>query len=83
MIKAVIDRFEGDIAVLLIGEKEERKEVLRKILPRKAKEGHWLQLDVEDGEVIKAVIDEDETTKTKERIAEKLARLRRGDQLKK
>ena len=83
MIKAVIDQFEGDIAVLLTGDNEERKDVPRKILPEKAKEGHWLQVEIQNGEVIKAVIDENETTKTKQRIAEKLEHLRKGDQLKK
>jgi len=83
MIKAVIDRFEGDIAVLLTGDNGERKDVSRTILPRKAKEGHWLQVEIQNGEVIKAVIDENETTNAKQRIAEKLEHLRKGDQLKK
>jgi hypothetical protein len=42
--KAVIDRFEGDIAVLIVGNDEKRMEVPRKLLPNKAKEGHWLQV---------------------------------------
>lgn len=82
MIKAVVDRFEGDIAVLLTGDNEERKDVPRKILPKKVKEGHWLQVEIQSGEVIKAIIDENDTTKAKQRISEKLARLRKGDQLK-
>ncbi len=77
--KAVIDRFEGDKAVLLVGEEEDRLIIPRASLPSGAMEGMWLQADVEDGCVLSATIDEAETAKAKERIAEKLARLRRGE----
>ena len=77
--KAVIDRFEGDKAVLLVGEEEDRLIVPRSLLPSGVKEGDWLQVEVEDDRVLSAVIDEDETAQAKQRIAEKLARLRRGD----
>lgn len=76
--KAVIDRFEGDKAVLLVGEEEDKLIVPRASLPNGAKDGVWLQVDVEDDRVLSAEIDEAETAKAKERIAEKLARLRRG-----
>jgi hypothetical protein len=36
-------------------------------------------VDVEDDRVLSAIFDEDETARVKQRIAEKLARLRRGD----
>jgi hypothetical protein len=78
--KAVIDRFEGDKAVLFIG--EEQVVVSRSLLPRKAKEGHWLLVELEDGKLMTAAIDEEETARVKERVAEKLAALRRGDHLK-
>jgi hypothetical protein len=77
--KAVIDRFEDDKAVLLVGEEEERLIVPRAILPSEAKEGLWLRVDVEDDHILTATIDETETAKAKERIADKLARLRRGE----
>ena len=79
--KAVIDRFEGDQAVLLVGEDEDQLIVPRAFLPTGVKEGQWLQVDVEDDRVLSAVIDEAETAKAKERIAEKLERLRRGEHL--
>jgi Protein of unknown function (DUF3006) len=79
MIKAVIDRFEGDMAVLLVGDDGERKDVARNLLPKKAKEGHWLLIEIRDSKVISAKIDLEETARVQERIAEKLARLRRGD----
>jgi hypothetical protein len=77
--KAVIDRYEGDKAVLLVGEEEDKLLVPRTSLPPGAKEGQWLQVDVEDDRVLSVALDEDETKKAKERIAEKLARLRRGE----
>ena len=82
-MKSVIDRFEGKFAVLIVGEDEQRITVLKKLLPRRSREGSWLQLEIQNGEVISAVIDEEETANAKARIAEKLARLRRGNHLKK
>ena len=76
--KAVIDHFEGELAVLLLGDNDERLVAPRKSLPCGAGEGQWLQVDVEDGVVVSAVIDEEETARAKQRIAEKLERLRRG-----
>jgi len=83
MMKATIDRFEGKFAVLILGEDEQRMNVLKKLLPKKSREGSWLQVEIQNGEVTSAVIDEEETANAKQRIAEKLARLRRGDHLKK
>jgi hypothetical protein len=77
--KAVVDRFEDDKAVVLVGEEEDRLVVPRSSLPPGVKEGDWLQVDVEDDRVLSAALDEDETTQAKQRIAEKLARLRRGE----
>jgi len=77
--KAVIDRFEGDFAVLLFDEGENQLVVPRKSLPRRAKEGTWLKVDMEGTLVKSAVIDEEETARAKQRIAEKLEKLRRGD----
>jgi hypothetical protein len=78
-MKAVIDRFEGDWAVLLLEGGQERLNVPRGALPKKSKEGSWLQVEIEDGQVRKAILDEEETTRARERIAEKLERLRRGE----
>jgi hypothetical protein len=83
MMKAVIDRFEGEFAVLIVGEDEQRLNVLKALLPKLSREGSWLQVDIQNGEVISAVLDEAETTNAKQRIADKLALLRRGDHLKK
>ena len=78
-VKAVIDRFEGDKAVILVGDEEERLVVDRKQLPPGAREGEWLRAEVRDDVLIRAEIDDEETGRTKKRIADKLARLRRGE----
>jgi hypothetical protein len=78
--KAVIDRFEEDIAVLIVG--EDRLNVPRASLPPGVKEGQWLQIELEGKRFISAVMDDEETTRVKKRIAEKRARLKRGDHLK-
>ena len=78
-VKAVIDRFEDDKAVVLVGEEKDRLVVPRVDLPSGAKEGDWLIADVEDDRILSAELDQDETARAKERIAEKLARLRRGE----
>ena len=82
-MKAVIDRFEGDLAVLILEGSQERLNVARELLPKKSREGNWLQVEMEDGEVRKAVIDEEQTARAKKRIEEKLERLRRGEHRKK
>jgi hypothetical protein len=77
--KAVIDRFEGDKAVLLVVEEQDRLVVLKSFLPKGAKEGDWLKVDVEDDRVLSVAIDSDKTATAKSRIADKLAKLRRGE----
>lgn len=79
--KAVIDRFEDGWAVLLVGEEERRLSVPRKQLPRGVREGHWLQVELEGDTLLSATIDQEGTAQARKRIAEKLARLRRGDHL--
>jgi hypothetical protein len=81
-MKAVIDRFEAEFAVLIAGEDEHQLIVLRSLLPQGAKEGQWLLLDVVGGEVRNVTCDDKETGAAKQRITDKLAALRRGDQLK-
>lgn len=80
--KAVIDRFEESQAVLLVGEQERKLIVSRKDLPRGAKEGSWLKIELEGERLLSAMIDEDETVRAKQRIADKLERLKRGEHLK-
>jgi len=44
-MKAVIDRIEGNLAVLLVGDKETPLNVPLFLLPEKVKEGTWLHLE--------------------------------------
>ena len=76
---AVIDRFEGDQAVLLVGESERQVVVARNALPKGSREGHWLQVEFAGDKLARVTIDEAGTARAKERIAQKLERLRRGD----
>ncbi len=78
-VKAVIDRFEGEKALLIVGQEEDKLVVLRSLLPVGAKEGDWLQVDLEDDRILSAEMDEAETARAEERIAGKLERLRRGE----
>lgn len=77
--KVVVDRFEGDLAVLLLQEGQEQLVVSRKSLPPETKEGDWLQVVIENGTLVSAVLDAEETARANQRIAEKLDRLRRGE----
>jgi hypothetical protein len=86
-IKAVIDRFEEDMAVILLVDDDQKLIVPREELPSDAAEGHWLILDFEDqpgqSPLLEANIDEEETEHVRKRISDKLNRLRRGDHLEK
>nr|WP_044200721.1 DUF3006 domain-containing protein [Oscillochloris trichoides] len=76
---AVIDRYEGRLAVLLVGPQQEQYDVPRKQLPRHARPGTWLRIVLNGAEVVVAEIDAEATAAAQARIAEKLARLRRGE----
>jgi len=78
---AVIDRFEGATAVLLVGDERRVLNVLRDALPTGAREGMWLNITLEGGMVTQALLDENATERARQRIQEKLDRLRRGDHL--
>ena len=80
-LRGVIDRFEGDWAVIELGDENEPLNLSPKLVPRRAKEGDYLQLDFEDGQVTQVVLDADATQMARKRIQDKLERLRRGDHL--
>lgn len=46
MVKAVIDRFESDKAVLLFGDAERRGVFPKECLPGSVKEGDYLQIEI-------------------------------------
>lgn len=76
--KAVIDRFEGDLAVLLLPDGDQRLNLPRKLLPPKAKEGSWLTLEMIGGEPRNIKLDPQATASARQRITAKLARLRKS-----
>lgn len=46
-MKAVIDRFEEDYAVVLVGNDEVKVDIPKKLLPKGAQEGSWLTISME------------------------------------
>jgi hypothetical protein len=82
MEHAVIDRFEGKIAVLLIDDEERQVDVPTDQLPVGVREGHHLQIELEGNRVIQVQVDEEAAERARKRIDDKLNRLRRGEHLK-
>ena len=82
--KAVVDRIEeGKHAVLLVGEDEQEFIVPVDRLPDGVKSGSWLRVGVEGSELTILGTDQGEEDAAKQRIGDKLARLRqRGSGLK-
>jgi hypothetical protein len=66
-MKAVIDRIEGDLAVLLVGERQEMLNVPLYMLPEGATEGSWL--------IIRFSLDEEATNQQYRRNKSLLERL--------
>lgn len=75
--KAVIDRFEGSKAVLLVGSEQDRYVVEKSKLPATAKPGDWLKVDIRDDHIFSVEADKDETAAAEKRIAGKLDQLRK------
>lgn len=46
-MKAVVDRIENDIAILLCGDSEEKVNIPLKLLPEGIQEGSWLNINFE------------------------------------
>jgi len=67
-MKAVIDRFEGDYAVVLFGDEEIRADVPRALLPPGAREGSWLKVSFE--------LDPEGEAEQRERISKLLDKLK-------
>ena len=82
MKRAVIDRIETDMAVLLIGEEQQQFDIPRQQLPSKATEGTWLLVELVANQLASVQIDKATTEMTHRRIQKKLAQLRRGLHLK-
>jgi hypothetical protein len=57
--------------------------VLKKSLPAQSKEGDWLEVELMDGKIVSATLDDEETEEARARIAAKFERLKKGEHLKK
>ena len=71
-MKAVIDRFEGDFAIVLFGNEEIKVDIPKELLPKGSKEGSWLKVYFE--------LDLEETKKREDRIKAKLEKLKKKGQ---
>ena len=67
--------------LLLLEGEDTAVNVPRQQLPRKTCEGDYLQIELVDGQVVKAELDPKATEQARVRIQAKLERLRRGDHL--
>jgi hypothetical protein len=74
--KAVIDRFEGNLAVIVFEKNEKRMIYLKNNLPKGAKEGDWLLIEIQDDKIIKIDIDFQLKEDAKRRITGKMEKLR-------
>lgn len=68
-MKAVIDRLEGNFAVLLFDEEEIKVALPRQLLPAGAREGSWLTVNLE--------LDQERTQKQEEKIVGLLDKLKK------
>ncbi len=69
LMRAVIDRFEGDLAVILLGDEEVQVELPARYLPEGAREGSILRVTFE--------VDAAETTDVRQRMQDRIDRLKR------
>ena len=76
---AVVDRIEDSNAILLVGDEQDRLVVPISDLPAGTKTGSWLEVDLADDRILSATLDLAATEAAKQRIAEKLAKLRHGE----
>ncbi|MCS7207229.1 MAG: DUF3006 domain-containing protein [Dehalococcoidia bacterium] len=73
--KAAVDRIEGNLAVLLVGEEEREMVVPLAHLPQALEAGDWLVVEIENGRLVSAQRDPQETQARRQRIQAKLQRL--------
>ena len=75
--KAVIDRIvDGQTAVIIVGAGETQHHYPADKLPEGAKEGSWLKVQIESGEITSVEINNQETDLVRKRIQSKMERLR-------
>lgn len=78
MEKAVIDRIvDGKTAVILVGDNEREHHYPADKLPKGAREGIWLRVQLAGGEIMSLQVDQEETEAVRRRVQEKMDRLHR------
>jgi hypothetical protein len=83
MRKAVLDRFEEQMAVFILDDTGEPLSCPRNELAPEISEGDHVLLQIEGDQIQAMLPDEGATEDARKRIQEKLERLRRGDHLNK
>jgi hypothetical protein len=83
MQQAVVERFEDGQVVLWLPEGDQYVTVARSALSTSVHEGDYLQVELEGDQLIHVEHDPDATEAARQRIADKMARLRRGEHLRK
>ena len=81
MVRAVVDRFEGQFAVLIVEGQSKPVDVPSDRLPNGIHEGDHLQVEFQDDQLIDIQRDPEATEQARRRIQDKVNRLRRGDHL--
>lgn len=75
MERAVIDRVDEGLAVLLVGDEERQVVVPLAKLPTGVGPGDWLGVTLERGQLVQAVPDAGETARRRARIQAKMDRI--------
>lgn len=75
MERAVIDRVDEGLAVLLVGDEERQVVVPLAKLPTGVGPGDWLRVTLERGQLVQAVPDAGETARRGARIQAKMDRI--------
>lgn len=68
-MEAVVDRFEGEYAVLLFGDNEIKVNFPKELLPEGTREGSWLKVNFE--------LNQERTIKQEEKISKLLNKLKK------
>jgi hypothetical protein len=77
-IKAAVDRFEGDMAILVFADGLTTLPISKDVLPQGIKEGDWVRLNKDiNGEISNITLDAEATKNMEARISDKLAELRK------
>ncbi len=72
-MQAVIDRFEGDYAILLFEEQDAQVDFPKKLLPKTAQEGDIVTFDIQ--------VDSEETNTRRHRVGNLLEKLNRKNKI--